>query len=136
VLILGGGLRGQRLATDLIGAGHAVRVLCSDRAEPVAGAERFAGDPNRLGTMRGALEGVAIACWLFRAEHAERLPAFLSSAIDSTLRGFLYEAPPAQAARVREIAARNAIPVQALSGDRDNPDLWLADVRARLSLFL
>jgi hypothetical protein len=118
LLILGGGQRGQLLAAELIDAGHVVRV---------------ASDPP---IERGALDSVAIACWLLGAEYAARLPAFLTSAIDSPLRGLIYEAPPAQAAQVQEIARRNAIPAHAIAADPRAPDLWLAEVRARLSLFL
>jgi hypothetical protein len=137
LLILGGGQRGRQLAAELLQAGHAVRIVPVDAAgtEPF-GAELFAGNPNRLGTLRGALDGVTIACWLLGAEHAARLPAFLTSAIDSPLRGLIYEAPPAQALRVQEIARQNAIPAYAIAADPRAPDLWLAEVRARLSLFL
>jgi uncharacterized protein YbjT (DUF2867 family) len=106
VLILGGGCRGLRFAEETLREGHAVRIVTrteTRRAQiEAAGAECRIGDPNRLGTLRGALEGVAIACWLLssatgseeqlRALHGARLRAFLESAIDTTVRGFLYEA--------------------------------------------
>ncbi len=76
-----------------------------------AGAECWIGDPNRLGTLRGVLDGVTIACWLLggatgpeeqlRALHSDRLRAFLESAIDSTVRGLLYEAAGSSMARRR-----------------------------------
>jgi hypothetical protein len=118
LLILGGGQRGRLLAAELIDAGHVVRV---------------AGDPP---IERGALESVTIVYWLLGAEHAERLPAFLTSAIDSPLRGLIYEAPPEQAARVQEIAQQNAIPTHAITADPRELGLWLAQAHARLSLFL
>ena len=57
----------------------------------------LARHPERLATLRGALEHVTIACWLLadvddqelaRALHGPRLESFLGDAIDSTLRGF------------------------------------------------
>ncbi len=127
------------------------------RAEIEAlGAECFIGDPNRLGTLRGVLEGVTVACWLLatasgppdevRELHVSRLPAFLGQAIDSTMRGFVYEAadcsdgdtgPSGDGARlVEEVAARNAIPAVALAADPHDQDSWIRAARATLSLYL
>jgi uncharacterized protein YbjT (DUF2867 family) len=115
------------------------------------GAECFLGDPNRLGTLRGALESVTVVCWLLgdargeprqlRELHESRLPAFLAQAVDSPLRGFVYEAAVddagAEGARlVRGVAARNAIAATALTADRRDTDLWLKAARATLSPFL
>jgi hypothetical protein len=59
--------------------------------------------PDRLGTLRPALETVTVACWLLatargprdqvQALHGSRLELFLQQLIDSTVRGFVYEAP-------------------------------------------
>jgi hypothetical protein len=113
-----------------------------------AGAECRIGDPDRLGTLRGALEGVTIACWLLgtasgpeeqvRALHGARLRAFLEQAIDSTMRGFVYEAAgtaPAEALAegertVQEITGRNSIPVAFVTADPGDSDRWAADARA------
>lgn len=110
------------------------------------GAECCIGDPNRLGTLRGVLEGVTVACWLLATAtgspeqlqelHVSRLPAFLGQAIDSTMRGFLYEAPAEGAQLVREIAQRNAIQATAITADPRDAGLWLRDARATLSLYL
>ncbi len=114
VLIVGGGCRGRRLAARLVGegpSGHAVRIVTrteSGRAAIEAGgAECLIGTPDRLATLRGALDGVTIACWLLatargeteqvRALHGSRLESFLAQAIDTTMRGFVYEAPSAHA---------------------------------------
>jgi hypothetical protein len=150
LLILGGGLRGRRLAAEAVGEGHAVRIVSRSsarRAEIEAvGAECFVGDPNRLGTLRGVLEGVAVACWLLgtasgaseevRELHGSRLPAFLAQAVDSTMRGFLYEVPAEGAQLVEDIARRNAIPAAALTADPRDVDSWLLAARAALSAFL
>jgi uncharacterized protein YbjT (DUF2867 family) len=168
VLILGGGCRGRQLAAEVIGDGHAVRIVTRSGSRRAAiealGAECCIGDPNRLGTLRGVLEGVTVACWLLatatgspaelRELHVSRLPAFLGQAVDSTMRGFLYEASadaPADApawvsaatsalaagAQVtQEIAQRNAIIATAITTDPRDVDLWLGDARATLSLYL
>jgi uncharacterized protein YbjT (DUF2867 family) len=168
LLILGGGLRGRLLAAEACGEGHAVRIVSRSgtrRADIEAvGAECALGDPNRLGTLRGVLEGVTVACWLLgtatgepeqlRELHRSRLPAFLGQAIDSTVRGFLYEAPDlaappdigclavatvplAEGAQlVEDIARCNAIPAAALTADPRDVDSWLRAARAALSTFL
>lgn len=110
------------------------------------GAECFIGDPNRLGTLRGVLDGVTVVCWLLatatgspeelRELHVSRLPAFLGQAVDSTMRGFLYEAPTEGAQLVREIAQRNAIPARAITADPRDAGLWLKEARATLSPYL
>lgn len=160
VLILGGGCRGRQLAAEVIDDGHAVRIVTrsdSGRATiEAAGAECCIGDPNRLGTLRGVLDKVTVACWLLatatgspeqlRELHVSRLPAFLGQAVDSTMRGFVYEAPAATLARVpalakgaqlvRDVAARNAITAMAITADPGDVGLWLQDARATLSRYM
>jgi hypothetical protein len=168
LLILGGGCRGRQLAAEVLSEGHAVRIVTrpdSERARRAAieavGAECFVGDPNRLATLRGVLEGVTVACWLLgtatgppeqlRELHCSRLPAFLGTAIDSTMRGFVYEAPAglpgetvserasalAKGARgVEDIARRNAIDAVALTADPRDTGLWLAEGCKALSRYL
>lgn len=154
VLILGGGCRGRQLAAEIVGEGHAVRIVTrSDSRRAVieaVGAECFIGDPNRLGTLRGVLDGVTVACWLLatatgppdelRELHVSRMPAFLGQAIDSTMRGFLYEKPLdgfAEGAQlVQDVAVRNAIPVAALTADPCDGGLWLTHARAALARYL
>src|ERR1039457_6502743 len=90
----------------MVGEGHAVRITTRTETGRVAieatGAECWVGTPDRLATLRGALESVPIACWLLgsavgparavRALHTSRLEFFLTQAIDTTVRGFVYEA--------------------------------------------
>jgi nucleoside-diphosphate-sugar epimerase len=107
VLILGGGCRARHLTAELVdGDRHAVRIVTrteSGRAAiEASGAECLIGTPDRLATLRGALDGVTIACWMLatargtreqvRALHGPRLQSFLGQAIDTTMRGFVYEA--------------------------------------------
>jgi len=159
LLIVGGGRRGARLARDAAERGHAARIVT--RAEAgrerieAAGAECWIGDPDRLGTLRGAFEGVAVACWLLgcatgseaqlRALHGERLRAFARHTIDTTVRGLLYEAagpsgpPGALAAGERILAAEaraSAIPLAVLRTDPAQEERWLAEARAAVDALL
>jgi hypothetical protein len=171
LLIVGGGCRGLRLAEEAVREGHAVRVVTrtEDRRALIeaAGGECWIGDPNRLGTLRGVLDGVAIACWLLggatgpeeqlRALHGARLRAFMESAIDTTVRGVLYEATGssvpagsstpggsttpvgalADGERIAiEIADRNSIPLTILGADPSDLPGWLAQARTALSAML
>jgi hypothetical protein len=159
LLIVGGGCRGLRLAEEAGREGHAVRVVTrtEDRRPEIeeTGAECWIGDPNRLGTLRGVLDGVTIACWLLGAAtgpeerlvalHSDRLRAFLESAIDSTVRGLLYEAAGssmpagalAEGERIaQEIAQRNAIPLAILNTNPADIPCWLEQARGALSELL
>lgn len=159
VLIVAGGCRGRCLAAALVRDGHALRVTTrmeSGRAAIEAvGAECWVGTPGRLATLRGALEGVTIACWLLgscsgdeeelRALHTSRLELFLTQAVDTTVRGFLYEArgsrTPAEALAagegvVRRISERNAIPVRCLTAAPSEGDAWLEQARAAIGSLL
>ena len=120
---------------------HAVRITTrseSGRA-PIerTGAECWIGTPDRLATLRGALENVTIACWMLAGAqgepeavatlHGSRLEFFLSQAIDTTVRGLVYDATPGRVAAdalsegerlVRSLTAFNAIPLAVLgAGD-------------------
>ena len=119
------------------------------------GAECWIGTPERLGTLRAALESVTIVCWLLgtaagseeelRALHASRLEFFLGQAIDTTVRGFLYEAAGGAVAAdvlaegeriVRRVAARNEIPIGFLRANPGDADAWLAEVHAEIGVLL
>ncbi|MFZ1154839.1 MAG: hypothetical protein WAN93_08045 [Solirubrobacteraceae bacterium] len=159
ILIVEGASRGLHLAGALVAEGHAVRVVTSSSERRVeierAGAECFLGTPHRLATLRGALEHVTIACWLLadasgdpelvRALHGSRLERFVCGAIDTTLRGFVYEtggsAVPAEVLEqgeriVLETAARNSIPVATLKVDPLDFNEWLVSARAAVSSLL
>jgi uncharacterized protein YbjT (DUF2867 family) len=162
ILILAGGCRGRALARELVAAGHAVRVSAraeSARAEiESVGAEPFIGTPERLATLRGALDGVTIACWLLsrasgereevRELHSARLDAFVRQMIDTTTRGFVYErgAPGADAQAdaaiaqgevlVRALAEHNAIPLEVIADDVEDRDAWLAGARTAIGRLL
>jgi hypothetical protein len=117
--------------------GHAVRITTRTEGGRAAieqtGAECWIGTPDRLATLRGALENVTIACWMLAeahgdpedvaALHGSRLEFFLSQAIDTTVRGLIYDATPgavapdalAEGARlVGSLTKLNAIPMAML----------------------
>jgi hypothetical protein len=98
---------------------------------------------------------VTILCWLLgsasgsadevRALHGPRLEFFARQAIDSTVRGFVYEASgtttPAETLRggaevVREITERNAIPLAFLTADPSDVPAWCEDARAAVGSLL
>jgi hypothetical protein len=158
-MIVGGGCRGRRLATDLLAAGHAVRISTrTERGRAAierAGAECWVGTPDRLATLRGALDAVTILCWMLGSAsgsaeqlaelHGTRLELFLTQAIDTTVRGFLYEASgtstPASALRagertVRRLTERNVIPAAFLNADPGDPRAWLAEARSAVDALL
>jgi uncharacterized protein YbjT (DUF2867 family) len=158
-MIVGGGCRGRQLATELLAAGHAVRISTRTEAGRAAieraGAECWVGTPDRLATLRGALEAVTVLCWLLGAAsgsaeelealYGPRLELFLTQAIDTTVRGFLYEArgtstpAPLLAAgerSVRTIAAHNAIPTAFLNVDPSDLGAWLAQARTAVEALL
>jgi uncharacterized protein YbjT (DUF2867 family) len=159
ILIVGGGCRGRRLTAGLVADGHAVRATTRTEAGRAAieasGAECWIGTPERLSTLRGALENVTIVCWLLataagpeeqiRDLHGSRLRFFLGQVIDTTVRGFLYEASGTTVAPevalageriVRTLGERNAIPVAYLRAGIEDPSAWQADTRAAIDSLL
>ncbi len=156
---MAGGCRGRRLAEALVLEGHAVRITTrSDggrAAIEAAGAECWLGTPDRLATLRGALDSVTIVCWLLgtaaggeqelRALHSSRLEFFLTQMIDTTVRGLVYEAPrtaptselpAAGEALTRALTERNQIPAAFLTADPQDQDEWLTAARAAVSSLL
>jgi uncharacterized protein YbjT (DUF2867 family) len=159
ILIVAGGCRGRSLAAAMVAEGHAVRITTrSEERRPAieaAGAECWIGTPDRLATLRGALDSVTVLCWLLgtatgpAAElsvlHGSRLEYFMTQAIDTTVRGIVYEAPGAGANApllaggetiVHALAERNAIPAALLTADPQDPGSWLADACAAVSSLL
>lgn len=122
---MGGGERGLALTRSLAAEGHAVRVVVEDPAGAPAvreaGGEPWDGTPDRIGTLRYALDNVTVALWLLgdRTEgelHGSRLEFFLERLIDTTVRGFVYEDGPG-----RELVQRkceyNEIPFRVVPHD-------------------
>ena len=159
ILLVAGGCRGRGLAAALLADGHAVRITTrsSERRPSIeqAGAECWVGTPDRLATLRGALDGVTIACWLLGAGsgsaeqllqlHGSRLEFFLTQIIDTTVRGFVYEArgtsTPAAALAAGELTVQrltqlNAIPAAYLRADPAQREEWIAHARALIAALL
>lgn len=147
-LIIGCGCRGQALTRELRARGHAVRGTTRTEARgpaiEAAGAERFIGDPDRIGTLVGALAHVGVACVLLgsatgsaaqlAALHSTRLDMLLERMLDTTVRGVVYEAagsvdPAVLAAgvdRVRFACERSLIPYVLLAHDPSDHAGWTA----------
>jgi hypothetical protein len=154
-LIVGGGCRGRELGRGLVADGHAVRITTRgeegrDSIE-ATGAQCWVGDPDVVGSLRYALDGVAILCWALgtaagdaeavRALHATRLEMMLSNVIDSTVRGVIYEAagtvaPDVLAAgseRVRVAAERSLIPFAVLTANPLDSAAWVVAARSSIA---
>ena len=128
VLIVGCGCRGQALARDLVAAGHAVRgtTRSQDRTATIAeaGAEPYVGDPDRIGTLMGALAGVTIVCWLLGGVpepdlHGGRLRMLFEKLVDTPVRGVVYERAYGGEAIALDAAERWRIPVEIIDPGGD-----------------
>ena len=146
ILIVGCGCRGQALARELTADGHAVRGTTRDerRAADIeaAGAEPVVADPDRVGSLMYALDGVTVVCWLLgsargdseavAALHGPRLEMLFARLVDTTVRGVVYEAAgtvdPAALAAGKQVAERARatweIPVALLEADTADPGGW------------
>jgi uncharacterized protein YbjT (DUF2867 family) len=151
-LIIGCGCRGQMLARALVKQGYAVRGTTRDpgrRPEiEEAGAECVVADPDRLGSLIGALEHVTVAVILLGSAqgepealaelHGPRLEALARRMIDTTIHGVIYEARGAVdpallgqgAELVRAFGARSRARVELLEADPKDPEAWLAETLA------
>ncbi|MBJ7328510.1 MAG: hypothetical protein JHC95_01350 [Solirubrobacteraceae bacterium] len=154
ILMVGGGCRGLDLTRDLAADGHAIRVVTRDetrRAEiEEAGGQPWIGDPDRIGTLRYALDNVTLLLWLLgtasgpadkvAALHGSRLNMMLERTTDSTVRGVIYEAAgtvPAEAfvtgtAEIELANRMNEIPYALLTADPADRPAWLAAAHAAI----
>ena len=158
ILIVGGGCRALALTRELVGDGHAVRATTRGEqgraAIEEAGAQCWIGDPDRIASLRLALDGVTIACWLLgtatgdpeavRALHGSRLRFMLGQLIDTTVRGLIYEAAGSVdgeilaqgAALAREQCRRNSIPLAVLRASPDDRVAWQAEASQAIARLL
>lgn len=135
------------LARALAARGHAVRATTrrANRAPEIlaTGAEPVVADPDRLGTLMGALDHVSVAVILLGSAegdqhalaelHGPRLAALLTKMVDSTIHGVVYEAggtvDPELLAAGRSatlaFAERARARVALLDADPAEPDEWL-----------
>lgn len=148
LLLIGGGDRGLALTRLLAADGHAVRVVTRHperhAAIAAAGGEPYDGDPDRIGTLRYALDNVTVLVWALgtadgdplrvHALHGTRLEMLLERTIDTTVRGVLYECNGtlpvellSQGARtVERMCRHNEIPWGLLHHETTDIDGWAA----------
>jgi uncharacterized protein YbjT (DUF2867 family) len=154
--MVGGGCRGLALARSLVGEGHAVRVVTRtpDRRVEIeaAGCECWIGDPDRIGSLRYALDNVTVLLWLLgtatgpnvEALHGSRLRMMLEKTTDTTVRAVLYEAagtvdPATLEAGAAELALAqtlNEIPGAVLEADPRDVEAWVVGARAGIEHLL
>jgi nucleoside-diphosphate-sugar epimerase len=145
ILIAGCGCRGLALARAL--PEHVVRGTTRS-PERVAeleagGIEGVVADPDRLGTLVRALEGVGVVCWLMGSAvgspevNGARLSSLLEHLVDTPVRGFVYEGAGSVDASVLERGAqvvREAselwrIRAEVVTADPAAHDAWLEAMR-------
>ena len=148
-MVGGTSCRALDLTRALTADGHAVRSVTRSEAHraqlEAAGAECWIGTPDRIGTLRYALENVTVLLWLLgTAEgepeevaplHGSRLRFMLERVTDSTVRGVVYERAgtvspdilEAGAEELRHANRTNEIPFRLLDADPRGPrETWLA----------
>jgi uncharacterized protein YbjT (DUF2867 family) len=147
VLIVGCGCRGRALARGLRSEGYAVRGTTRDPARvdeiESTGAEAVVCDPDRLGTLLPAVEGVTILCWLLataRGEsaaelHGARLERIFEELVDTPVRGVVYEVAGGEAIALAA-QERWRIPVALLDADPADHQAWLAAARGAVTRLL
>jgi hypothetical protein len=156
LLVVGGGCRALELIAQVRTEGHAVRATTRGeerRAQIEAtGAECVIADPDRIGSLRYALDNVTLVLWLLGTAtgdnvadlHGSRLAMMLERTIDTTARGIVYEAagsvdPAVLAggrALVERVAAYNEIPVRVLEADPADRPAWVHGARAAVASLL
>lgn len=158
LLLIGGGERGLCLTRLLVADGHAVRVVTRDperhAAIVAAGGEPCDGDPDRIGTLRYALDNVTVLVWALgsasgdeskvNALHGTRLEMLLERTIDTTVRGVLYECSGSlpvetlsQGARIVErLCRQNEIPWGLLYHEPADVEGWAESTAGAIAQIL
>jgi hypothetical protein len=144
--MIGGGCRGTALARSLVAEGNAVRAVTRTegrrRELEEAGCECWIGDPDRIGTLRYALDNVTVLLWLLGTVavnelHGSRLAMMLDKTTDTTVRGVVYELGSQSGVREVERAHdRNEIPFALLRTDARDLEAWLPAARAAIDSLL
>ena len=156
LLVVGGGCRALALARDLAPEGHALRMVTRREehraAIEAAGGECVIADPDRIGSLRYALDNVTLVLWLLGTAsgdnvaelHGSRLAMMLERTIDTTARGIVYEAAgtvdpetlAAGRALVERVTGYNEIPLRVLEADPRDTAAWTAAARAAVDSLL
>jgi hypothetical protein len=147
-LIVGCGRLGSELGSRLAADGWAVRGT-SRTAEGVdriaaAGLEGVVADPDRVGTVLEHVGDVAIVAWALGAAkgstagdvNGPRLERVLERLVDTPVRGFVLDAPPApsDAENLVEAACETwRIPARTVTVSRERHDEWVAAMRAAVN---
>ena len=147
--MVGGGCRGLALARTLVAEGHAVRAVTRSperRSEIEAvGCECWIGDPDRIGSLRYALDNVTVLLWLLGTATGQRRGAARHALADDAreddrhdrarralrgrrdgLRRAVLEAGAAELALAQTL---NEIPGAVLEADPRDVDAWVAGAR-------
>ena len=152
LLVVGGGCRALALARELRADGHAIRAVTRTEAGRAAieatGAECVIADPDRVGSLRYALDNVTLVLWLLGTAtgdnvadlHGSRLAMMLERTIDTTARGLVYEAAgsvdpevlAAGRALVERVTSYNEIPLRVLDADPADRDTWVRQARTAI----
>jgi hypothetical protein len=152
LLVVGGGCRALALARELRADGHAIRAVTRTEAGRAAieatGAECVIADPDRVGSLRYALDNVTLVLWLLGTAtgdnvadlHGSRLAMMLERTIDTTARGLVYEAAgsvdaevlAAGRALVERVTSYNEIPLRVLDADPADRDAWVRQARTAI----
>lgn len=148
-LIVGGGSRALALTRSLAPEGHAARVVSVSEAGrdaiEAAGGECWIGDPDRIGTLRYALENVTVLLWLMGdvdvdVLHGSRLAMMLEKSTDTTVRGVVYEQGSAHSAsgveQILHANKTNEIPFALLDAPLDDEQAWVAACRTAINSLL
>ena len=142
--MVGGGCRGLALARSLVSEGHAVRAVTRDESRRTdiesAGCECWIGDPDRIGTLRYALENATVLLWLLATVdvpelHGSRLEMMLERTVDTTVRGVLYEGSAGRSV-VQAAHDRHGIPIAFLDADPGDVETWVAEARSGIDSLL
>lgn len=149
LLVIGGGCRALELARAMSAEGHALRLTTrreERRAEiEAAGAECLLADPDRIGTLRYALDHVTLVLWLLGTArgdnvadlHGSRWEMMLERTVDTAVRGVVYEAAGSAGEEVlaggrrlaERAAATHSIPLRILDADPADTPAWQARAR-------
>jgi uncharacterized protein YbjT (DUF2867 family) len=147
-LIVACGCRGRTLGRALIDSGWQVRGTSRDpgtlaRIEN-GGIEAVEADPDRVGTILEAIDGVTVIFWLLgeaagdpgrvAALHGDRLERLLEEIVDTHVRGVAYELSggieQGNALRALELlrsaGERWRIPFEVVDADPRERETWLA----------
>jgi uncharacterized protein YbjT (DUF2867 family) len=145
-LIVGCGCHGRQLGGALAARGWLVRGTSRDQegatAIEAAGIEAAVADPDRIGTVLEAIDGVSLIYWLFGEVaapelHGPRLERLLAEIVDTPVRALVYELneelePAAAAAAFGTLRSANErwrIPFEVVAAQRDTPN-WIEGMTA------